>query len=386
LAQGFGRKEQALSYFDQILLTWPSVHNDIPDVLQQRAILYEENGDHVLALRDYERALEIRHERFRENLLGIASINSNIGMLQSTKSNFQTSITSHKEALNIYEQLYGTKKDHLTKAKVNENIGLVYYNNGSAIEANEYFMRAWAIYSRILPRRHLFLVQLLGYIGAVHEAINNSTLAVKFFHRQLNWSENILPPDHPLLITCLDSVLRVHTKFNQSSNISVLFSEYFDNFKKMLGERHPVIPRLLVMVAFLFESTQPIKAIELYEQALSISQDLTPIDRNTMFRCHKNLAQLYRKSKNMNAALSHAIEAFIYQQQLSVETQNHSLEADELHNIGSIYLEMGLPTNALHYLSKSLTIYRSTYAHDHPNVQAVLASIIQAANQNGSYT
>jgi tetratricopeptide (TPR) repeat protein len=307
-------------------------------------------------------------------------------MLQSTQSNFPASLASHQEALNLYDELYGTTTDHWTKAKVNENIGLVYYKNGSVIVANEYFMRAWDMYSRVLPSKHPSLIQLLGYIGAVHEAANNSTLALKFFRLQLKWIEKALPPDHPLFITCLDSVSRVHTKFDQTSNITDLFSEYLENFKEMLGEHHPVIPRLLVTVASLFESTQPTKAIELYEQAFSINQDWTKMNQDIVFTCHKNLARLYIKTKNMNDALKHAMQALTYQQKLSSERQDHSLEADELYNIGLIFLEMNQPTYALQYLTKSLSIYQSTDSHDHPNVQAVLTSIIQAANNSRSHS
>ncbi|CAF1535043.1 unnamed protein product, partial [Rotaria sordida] len=78
MTHGFDKKDQALHYFNQLLLTLPSYHVDMPDILQQRAILYQEKGEHSLALSDYERALEIRRQRVQENLLGIGSLNSNI--------------------------------------------------------------------------------------------------------------------------------------------------------------------------------------------------------------------------------------------------------------------------------------------------------------------
>jgi Tfp pilus assembly protein PilF len=75
-----------------------------------------------------------------------------------------------------------------------------------------------------------------------------------------------------------------------------------------------------------------------------------------------------------------------YQQKLSSERQDHSLEADELYNIGLIFLEMNQPTYALQYLTRSLSIYQSADSHDHSNVQAVLTSIIQAANKIRSHS
>ncbi|CAF3971306.1 unnamed protein product [Rotaria sordida] len=385
MTHGFDKKEQALHYFDQILLTLPSYHVDMPDILQQRAILYQEKGEHSLALSDYERALEIRRQRVQENLLGIASLNSNIGNLQKTTSNFETSLNSHHAALSTYEQLYGTEKDHVTKAKVNEHIGLTYYSSGNTLKALEYLMLAQTVYKRLLPEKHLFQIELLGHIGTIHEATGNLTSAEKLFRRQLNWSETILPLDHPLLITFLDSVLRIHMKMNQTLNISTIFTEYLQKLNKTLGPQHPAIPRLLFMVAVLLESAQSIETIKFYEQAIHMSQDLIQPDRLTMLKCHKNLASLYRKHGNLTEALKYATRTLDLQQQYLFEEEKYQLEAaDALHNIGLIYLEMNLSTDALPYLTKSLTMYRSTYSSDHPNVQAVLTSIIHAANRSQS--
>jgi hypothetical protein len=77
-------------------------------------------------------------------------------------------------------------------------------------DVNESGKISWA-----LPQStHLHVIELLGNLGALHEAADNSTLFIKFFRRQLDWSEKILPFDHPLWITYLESVLRIHTKIN----------------------------------------------------------------------------------------------------------------------------------------------------------------------------
>ncbi|CAF3292090.1 unnamed protein product [Rotaria sp. Silwood2] len=385
MAYGFEKKQQAIRYFDQILLTLPPYHVDLPDILEQRAILYQEKGENKMALNDYERALEIRRQRIQENLLGIASLNSNIGNLQTAASNFEASLNSHHAALTTYEQLYGTEEDHIKKAKVNENIGLTYYSSGNTSKALEYLERAQVAYKQLLPEKHIFSIELLGHVGAIYEATGNLTLAENLFHRQLNWSETILPSDHPLLITFLDSVLRIHMKMNQTSNISTIFTEYLKKLNKTLGQKHPIIPRLLIMVAFLLEPAQPVDAIKFYKQAIEISQDLTQRDRFTIVKCHKNLASLYRKTGNLTEALKYATQTLNLQQQFLFEEENYLLEvADALNNIGMIYLEMNLSTDALPYLTKSLTMYRSTYSSDHPTVHAILTSIIHAANQSQS--
>ncbi|CAF0959884.1 unnamed protein product [Didymodactylos carnosus] len=188
MAHGFGKKDEAIRYFDQMLSAYSSDHIDIPDVLQQRAILHEKNGEHALAFRDYGQALDIRGERVRENLLGMASLHSNIGILYMATSDFQASLKSHRAALSIFEQLYGTEEDHVTKAKANKNIGLTYQCDSMSSKALEYLTRAQITYERILPEKHLLAIELLGHIRTVHEATNNFTLAIELFRRPLDWS------------------------------------------------------------------------------------------------------------------------------------------------------------------------------------------------------
>ncbi|CAF1583798.1 unnamed protein product, partial [Rotaria sordida] len=63
MAHGFEKIDEAIRYFDQLLSSYPSDNINVPDILQQRAILHEKNGKHMLSFRDYEWALEIRRER-----------------------------------------------------------------------------------------------------------------------------------------------------------------------------------------------------------------------------------------------------------------------------------------------------------------------------------
>ncbi|CAF4476280.1 unnamed protein product, partial [Rotaria socialis] len=359
MAHGFDKAEQVIRYFDQMLLNLPHHHVDVPDILQQRAILYQEKGEHALALQDYERALEIRRQRIQENLLGISSLSGDIGRLHSTKSDFQASMKSHQLAMSTYEQLYGTEKDHITKAKVNESIGLTYYQSGNASKALEYLAHTQVAYKQLLPEKHLLQIELLGHIGAIHEEMGNLSLAEKFFRRQLNWSETVLPVDHPLIITFLESIYRIHLKMNQTLNISEIFTGHLGKLQKILEPQDALIYRVLFMAASLFESSTPAEAIRFYEQTIDLSQISTQLGRSTMLKCHEKLVEMYKKSGDLAAALEHANKALDLQRQFSFEERNITAEADALYTVGLIHIEMNTPAEALPYLMKALIIYQS---------------------------
>ncbi|CAM4961000.1 unnamed protein product [Rotaria socialis] len=384
MAHGFDKAEQVIRYFDQMLLNLPHHHVDVPDILQQRAILYQEKGEHALALQDYERALEIRRQRIQENLLGISSLSGDIGRLHSTKSDFQASMKSHQLAMSTYEQLYGTEKDHITKAKVNESIGLTYYQSGNASKALEYLAHTQVAYKQLLPEKHLLQIELLGHIGAIHEEMGNLSLAEKFFRRQLNWSETVLPVDHPLIITFLESIYRIHLKMNQTLNISEIFTGHLGKLQKILEPQDALIYRVLFMAASLFESSTPAEAIRFYEQTIDLSQISTQLGRSTMLKCHEKLVEMYKKSGDLAAALEHANKALDLQRQFSFEERNITAEADALYTVGLIHIEMNTPAEALPYLMKALIIYQSTHMLDHPSIQVVLNSIAEVVNRTQS--
>jgi tetratricopeptide (TPR) repeat protein len=270
------------------------------------------------------------------------------------------------------------------KARVNVNIGLTYLHAGNSSEALKYLTYAQATYKRLLPEKHLFAIELLGHLGTVHETTGNFILAMELFYQQLRQSEEILLADHSQLITSLGAIMRVQTKMNQTSNISELLSEYQQKLSKTLDYHHPSLVHIITMTASLLESSEPVEAIRLYDQVFEVSQKSKQSNYSLTLKLHRKLAELNRKIGNPMEALDHALQALKIQQQFSLEQGNRSLEADDLHTIGSIYLEMKLFTDALQYLIKSLAIYQTVYASDHPSIQAVLIDIVQAANQSRS--
>ncbi|CAF0792833.1 unnamed protein product [Adineta steineri] len=384
MGHGFGRKNEAIQYFGQLLLNYSSDHVDIPDILEQRGILYEKNNEHTMALHDYNQALEIRRKRVCENLLGMGSLHNHIGILQMTTSDTQTSLNSYQEAMNIYEQIYTRDYDYVTKAKVNESIGLTYLQAGNLSKALEYLTNVQKVYKKVLSDKHPYVIELMGHLGTVYETTNNFSIALKLFYRQLNRSEETLPIDHPQLIKSFDDLIRIQIKMNQTSNISALISRYTQKLMTTSDNHYSFFSYTIAMVASHYESSEPAEAIRLYNEVLKISQKSIKVNVSLISNSHRKLATLNRKIGNLTDALDHASQALKTQQQVSIEQQNKSLEADDLYTIGSIYLEMKLYTDALQYLIKSLTIYQSIHLSNHPSIQSILIDITQAANRSRS--
>ncbi|CAF0787766.1 unnamed protein product [Adineta steineri] len=384
MGHGFGRKNEAIQYFGQLLLNYSSDHVDIPDILEQRGILYEKNNEHTMALHDYNQALEIRRKRVRENLLGMGSLHNHIGILQMTTSDTRASLNSYQEAMNIYEQIYTKDYDHVTKAKVNESIGLTYLQAGNLTKALEYLTNVRKVYKKVLSDKHPYVIELMGHLGTVYETTNNFSIAMKLFYRQLNRSEETLPIDHPQLIKSFDDLIRIQIKMNQTSNISALISRYTQKLMTTSDNHYSFFSYTIAMVASHYESSEPAEAIRLYNEVLKISQKSIKVNVSLISNSHRKLATLNRKIGNLTDALDHASQALKTQQQVSIEQQNKSLEADDLYTIGSIYLEMKLYTDALQYLIKSLTIYQSIHLSNHPSIQSILIDITQAANRSRS--
>ncbi|CAF3960733.1 unnamed protein product [Rotaria sordida] len=98
MAHGFEKIDEAIRYFDQLLSSYPSDYINVPDILQQRAILHEKNGKHTLSFRDYEWALEIRRERNMK--IQQLNTNTNVPYLLATPgSTFNTEFDYYGQLL-----------------------------------------------------------------------------------------------------------------------------------------------------------------------------------------------------------------------------------------------------------------------------------------------
>lgn len=384
-AHGFQRNKAAIEHFNQLLLNYSSDHIDIPDILQQRGILYEKDGEYALALHDFSQALDIRRARVRANLEGIATLHNQIGQVYTASSEFQASLDSYKEAMNVYDQLYPQDDNHVAIATTNEYIGLTHLRAGNMSEALQHLNYAQTTYKRLLHDRHFLLVQILGHLGTVYESRDDLLSAMKLFHRQLNRSEEILPADHPFIITSLNALLRLEIRTSHTLNISIRLNDYLQKLSKTLGDRRSSLVNISNMLSSVVETIEPSAAIELYERFLEIAEMLKESNRSLLSYSHRKLAKLQVKIGNLTIALHHVVKALQIQQQFSLAGENRLAEANDVRTIALLYLEMKSPINALQYLTKSLSIYQAVRRLDHPDVQTVLADIGRAVKQSKSH-
>ncbi|CAF0921943.1 unnamed protein product [Rotaria sordida] len=123
------------------------------------------------------------------------------------------------------------------------------------------------------------------------------------------------------------------------------------------------------------------KALEYYEQALSIVENSVPPDNQTAFYCLSGMGRLHNKNNMLEDALRCNLKAIEFHRR--VLSPDHTHLGDLLKNIGFCYRNMHNTQQALHYFNESLVIYRVNYEPEHEKIKKLEAQIAKLSrNRN----
>ncbi|MBL4735017.1 MAG: tetratricopeptide repeat protein [Flavobacteriales bacterium] len=135
---------------------------------------YYAMGDLDSALINWRKTMELRADR--QDLKALADSYNNIGLIYRQMSDYPQALNYLFKALSIKEGVRTdtlnaeeVKKLQLSTANTNNNIGLIYWEEGSLVQALEFFYKALDIYKQF-DELSLSLAQNLANIGIVfHE-------------------------------------------------------------------------------------------------------------------------------------------------------------------------------------------------------------------------
>ncbi|CAF1381202.1 unnamed protein product [Adineta ricciae] len=126
------------------------------------------------------------------------------------------------------------------------------------------------------------------------------------------------------------------------------------------------------------------KAIEFYEKALKIDQEIFPSDHLSFAASYNNIGEVYRKMTAYSDALSW------YDKSLNIQEQSlpsdHPDLASSYNNMGIIYGEMGDYSKALFYHEKALQIRQKSLPSAHPDLGGSYDNIGSIYLKMGNYS
>ena len=371
LTKELAQMNRAEKYFQVLLKSLPSDHEDTAAVYLQMGTIYDRRGDLNAALKYFNLAYEIGQNRRAPNYPQLAGSLGSIGRIHRSRGNFDQALACFKQELDIGEKYY--PGDHIHKAVAMEYLGIIHGDKEEFDAVFNYLFDALAMFQRMLPAPHPYIARSFGYIGYAYEKKGELDRALDYYQQLLDMDEQCLPLDHPDRSIDLEMVVHIYKRMGESEKALNFCRKKLNDQKSILGETHSCIARTLVSMADVLKEEDSNEAFNSYKQALAILEQSVSPDPGLVSHCLSAISCLYWKREMIEDALRYELQALdLHRQTLSPE---HIKIANSLRNIGIYYRCMHDPSAATHSLLESLSIYRVNYNSDHPDVKRVEADI-----------
>lgn len=143
--------------------------------------------------------------------------------------------------------------------------------------------------------------------------------------------------------------------------------------KSLLTENHELIGATLNDLGLVYTKLDPEKAIDYYEKALEVYQNIHDAHHPKIAISNTNLGVAYREIGFYGDAVNHLESALKVWE--SIYIQPHPTRAFVLSNLGQTYLKMGDSEAALAYYMRALKIYQESYGDKHPDIASTFNAI-----------
>ena len=380
LANELGQVDRAAKYFQMLLQSLPNDDPNLAGAYNGLARVYSERNELNLALENYQKAYEIRQARLPPDSPEIAGSLHNIANILREKGDFESAIGYFQQALNIEGK--NDPDDHQQKATILQNMGNAYLGTGNFERALSCLSLGLQVFLYFLPAKHPNISACLGDIAHVHENRKDYTKALDYYRQQIEMDEVCLPSDHPHLSKDLKQIAVVYMKNDQHADALKFCREKLDHQEKMSDAHQPRIAQTLMTMAMVLAEKQPKLAVDYYQRARLIIEQLKIVDDRLHAKCLSALGDLYALYKKFTDALQYLDKALtIHRRCVSPE---HVNIADVCKTIAMCYLKLNDRSEALRYFNESLGIYQKNYASDHERVKYVQEKIAALTSEQNT--
>lgn len=149
------------------------------------------------------------------------------------------------------------------------------------------------------------------------------------------------------------------------------------------GDKHEAVAAAYNDLGLVYTHTDPDKALEFYEKALSTYQRLHGDEHTKIAIASTNIGILYRREELYGDAINNLETALKIWK--SNYPDGHPNQAFVLRNLGQTYFAMENYETALAYFQQALGLYRKFYGEKHPEISSTLNQIGVVKLQQAQY-
>ncbi|CAF4967418.1 unnamed protein product [Rotaria sp. Silwood1] len=301
--------QQSEIYFDILLNSLSSDHEDIASIHNQIGNFLADKGQLKLALEKYQYAYEIRQKKLPKNHPHIAISLNNIGLIYKDESNFDEALNYCQKALHIDEINY--PKDHILKAMTIENIGGIYKEKLLFSKAQTYFLRALNMYKSVLPPNHYFLTDILNSLGKVYCDQGYYDRALTCYQKAYAISKINYTNDHLQQAQTIENIGLLYKTNGMLQKALDELLKALNMYKRIYSNEHHDIARCFGHIGLVYEASNDLDA------ALNYFNKQLNMDEKCLSNDHKNILidiqwiiDIYKKKNEFKKAFEFCQKKF----------------------------------------------------------------------------
>jgi tetratricopeptide (TPR) repeat protein len=210
------------------------VEADVRDTLGQT---YSYLGEAPLAIRQFERALELRRARLGPDHPATLASRNNLALAYHTAGRTAEAIELHEANLKASESKLGP--DHSDTLQSRNNLARAYHTAGRTAEAIKMDEATLKARESKLGPDHPDTLDSRNNLALAYKDAGRLTDAVPLYEQTLQLRKAKLGPDHPNTLTAMNNLARAYQAAGQLTDALPLFEGTLKGSKSKLGPDHP---------------------------------------------------------------------------------------------------------------------------------------------------
>jgi CHAT domain-containing protein/Tfp pilus assembly protein PilF len=366
-------------------------------------------------------------EWLKSNYSDYSEHRSAISLLYSTieyQSNhqYQLALETSMRALAQLNQLF--EHDHLIMAWANYFVASSYHSLGNYNKAEEYYVKALAIPSRVLGEDSPYTADFLRDLGMLYWSMGEYARAEANLKTSLSIIEGTLGADHYQTGTGLNNLGRLYVEMGSYLRAESLLLKSLALSERNYGPNSDAVADDLDSLAHLYYSKGDYSVAErLYLRALEIVTGLHGTESNSYATTESNLGLLYQDLGDYDRAermFEHSLEISeatfgrndlntaiaihnlasllsdkeeiadaetLYKEGISIAEKvlgpRHPLMSVDYHNLATLYDLVDNTAEAISYFERALLISQQSLGTDHPSTISTILSLADLLHTSG---
>ena len=217
-----------------------NIIDELKDSLKDLIFLsdvYDDLGQYDKSLENYQKALKIATKILGQEHLTIAKIYNNLGCTYSKQGKYQEALENCQKALKMGEKILG--QEHSTIATGYNNLGYIYSKQGKYQEALVNYQKALKIDEKIPGQEDSTIARDYNNLGCVYSKQGKYQEALKNYLKALKVAQKILGQEHSITAMCYNNLGYIYSKQGKNQEALENYQKALKIAQKILGQEHP---------------------------------------------------------------------------------------------------------------------------------------------------